>query len=97
MSVTAILELQFRPDAVEEGIEAFHRVLVDTRKFPGIESVVVVQDKENPAHVVAVEVWESLEADAAYREWRAGDGAPTELAALLVEPPRLTVGKHLEA
>ncbi|WP_026910591.1 putative quinol monooxygenase [Patulibacter minatonensis] len=95
MSITAILEVQFRPDVVEEGIEALGRVLVDTRAFAGNESVVVIQDRTDPTRVAAVEVWESLEADAAYREWRAGDGQPKELAPLLAGAPRLTVGEHL--
>jgi quinol monooxygenase YgiN len=97
MSVTAIFEVQFRPDLVAEGLEVLDRVLDDTRAFPGIESVRVIQDAEDPTHVVAIEVWESLQADAKYREWRAGDGAPTDLVPLLAGSPRLTVGQHVGA
>lgn len=55
----------------------------------------VVQDKDDPAHVVAVEEWESLEKDAAYREWRAGEGAAVELQPLMAGPPSLIVGLTL--
>lgn len=40
--------------------------------------------------MTAFERWESLEHDAAYRTWRAGDGRRPALAALLAAPPVLT-------
>lgn len=96
MSITALLEVQLKPDAVDEGIAALGEVLTDTRAFAGNESVVVIQDRDDPTRLVAVEVWESLEADAKYREWRAGEGAPTALVPFLAGAPRLIVGTHLE-
>jgi quinol monooxygenase YgiN len=92
MSVIAIFDVQLRPETLEDGIAALQRVLADTAAFAGCVSVEVVQDRDDPAHIIAVEVWESLEADAAYREWRAGEGKPTEFAAFRVGPPRVTVG-----
>jgi quinol monooxygenase YgiN len=96
MSVTALLEVQLKPDAVEEGIAALNAILVDTRAFEGNEGVLVIQDKDDPARLVAVETWESLEADAKYREWRAGEGAPTAMVPFLAGAPRLIVGRQLE-
>lgn len=96
MSVTAILDLQFQPDKIDEALALFGRVLQDTRAFEGCESVVLIQDQNDPAHVVAVETWASKEADAAYREWRAGEGAITDLPPLLAAAPRLTVGAPVE-
>jgi quinol monooxygenase YgiN len=96
MSVTALLEVQLKPDAVDDGIAALNAVLVDTRAFEGNEGVLVIQDKDDPARLVAVETWESLEADAKYREWRAGEGAPTAMVPFLAGAPRLIVGRQLE-
>ena len=59
------------------------RVLAETRAFDGCRGVTVIQDSADPAHLVAVEQWESLEHDAAYRAWRAGDGAIPDLPGLL--------------
>jgi quinol monooxygenase YgiN len=92
MAVITLLDLQFKPEVVDEALELFARVLVDTRAFDGCNSVTVIRDSEDPAHVVAVEEWESLEHDAAYRKWRAGDGAIAELPPLLAAAPRTTVG-----
>jgi quinol monooxygenase YgiN len=92
LATTAILELRIKPDSVDEGLEVVHRILGETRAFDGCLGVTVIQDATDPAHLVAIEEWESLEKDAAYREWRAGDGAMPDLAALLAGAPGLTVG-----
>ena len=46
-------------------------------------------DMTDPAHVMVIEVWESAEADAAYREWRAGPGV-SNLGSVLAAAPTLT-------
>jgi quinol monooxygenase YgiN len=48
--------------------------------------VEILVDTKDPAHVILLERWASTEADAAYREWRAGAGA-TDLGSLLASPP----------
>jgi quinol monooxygenase YgiN len=90
---TAILELRLKPDSVDEGLGVVHRILGETRAFDGCLGVTVIQDGSDPAHLVAIEEWESLEKDSAYREWRAGEGAIPDLAALLAAAPSLTVGE----
>jgi quinol monooxygenase YgiN len=89
--VTTILDLQIKPDAVDQAIELLHRILADTRAFDGCQSVAVVQDHADPAHLIAIEQWESLEHDAAYRRWRAGEGAIVELSPLLAGVPRTSI------
>jgi quinol monooxygenase YgiN len=93
LATTAILELRIKPDSVDESVGILHRILGETRAFDGCLGVTVIQDASDPAHVVAIEEWESLEKDAAYREWRAGDGAMPDLAAILAGPPNLIVGE----
>ncbi len=93
MASTAILDLRFKPDSLEEAREAIHRILGETRAFDGCLGVTVFEDKDDPAHLVAIEEWESLEKDAAYRAWRAGDGAMPDLPALLAGAPSLVIGE----
>lgn len=93
MPSTALLEVRLKPDMVDEGLKVVHEVLEETRAFDGCLGVTVIQDSSDPAHLVAIEEWESLEKDAAYREWRAGEGAATALAPLLAGPPSLIVGE----
>jgi quinol monooxygenase YgiN len=93
LATTAILELRLKPDSVDEGLEVVHRILGETRAFDGCLGVTVIQDAADPAHLLAIEEWESPEKDAAYREWRAGDGAAPDLAAAVAGAPSLTVGE----
>ena len=89
MTVTSLLDLRFAPDHLEDGPRALSVILADTRAFDGCLGVRVVTDVTDSAHVVAVERWQSLEHDDAYRAWRAGPGA-SGLGAYLAEPPTLT-------
>jgi quinol monooxygenase YgiN len=91
MATTTILELHFKPDALDEAGALLHHILDETRAFDGCLGVKVIEDKDDPAHLIAIEEWESLEKDGAYREWRAGDGAIVELPALLAGAPSLTI------
>ncbi|WP_374007942.1 putative quinol monooxygenase [Leifsonia sp. LS-T14] len=86
MTVTSLLDLRFADDHLEDGPRALLDILAGTRAFDGCLGV---QDVTDPAHVIAVEHWESLEHDDAYRAWRAGPGA-SGLSDYLAGPPTLT-------
>jgi quinol monooxygenase YgiN len=89
MTVTALLELRLTPETRQEGLQRLNTILVDTRAFPGCAGLEVLIDDADPAHVMIVERWESMEHDRKYREWRAGDGA-NDLGEYLAGPPSLT-------
>lgn len=89
MSLTVHLDLNLKSDAVDAAPGMLREILADTRAFDGCLGVDVLIDSQDPAHILVVERWASLEQDAAYREWRAGDGA-TALGSLLAAPPVLT-------
>jgi quinol monooxygenase YgiN len=90
MTVVATLELQLLPDALEKAPQLLHEILTDTRAFEGCLGVDVLIDLKDPAHVILHERWVSAERDAAYREWRAGDGA-SALGTILAKAPTLTL------
>jgi quinol monooxygenase YgiN len=87
VTVTVLLELKFKPESLAEGTEVFRRELVATRGFDGNLVTDVLVDEADPNHWVIYEVWESVEADEAYRAFRAGDGKITDLPPLLAAPP----------
>ena|ERR1700761_8721131 len=90
MAITAFLELRVKPDALDQGLHAELRsILNGTRAFDGCLGVEVLVDSADPTHLVAVERWESEAHDAAYRAWRAGDGK-TNLGSFVASPPVLT-------
>lgn len=89
MSITVFLDLHLNPEAVPAAPAMMREILADTRSFAGCEGVDVLVDRNDATHLVLVERWASVEADAAYRQWRATDGV-TELGTLLASPPTTT-------
>jgi quinol monooxygenase YgiN len=87
MAVTVVLELRFKPDEVAAGRELMGRALQDTRAFDGNLQTDVLVDEDDEAHWLIYELWESVEQDAAYRRFRAGEGKLTQLPPLLAAPP----------
>lgn len=90
MAITALLELTLKADSVADAPRILATTLEATRAFAGNEGVEVLYDVTDPAHVVVVERWASLEHDDAYRAWRATPDGASDLATLLAERPRLT-------
>jgi quinol monooxygenase YgiN len=87
MTVTVTLELRFKPDEVAAARELMGRVLQDTRAFDGNVRTDVLFDEDDEAHWLIYELWETVEADEAYRAFRAGEGKITQLPPLLAAPP----------
>ena len=74
MQVISILECRFKPECIDAGTEWLKRALMATRAFDGCLGVEVIKDTADPARLIAVERWASLEHDRAYRAWREGEG-----------------------
>ena len=89
MPVTAHLDLRIKAESLPTAPAVLQDILSDTRAFYGGLPGGGLVDTHDPAHVVVVEQWGSLEHDNAYRRWRAGDGA-SGLGDLLAAPPVLT-------
>ncbi len=77
--------------ALNAAAAVIESAVLQTRAFPGCESVDVLQARNEPKRLIVIEQWASADDDAAYRRWRATDGAITALPALLAAPPQLTV------
>ena len=90
MPVSAILDLQLKTDALDRAKDVMRETLAATRAFPGCLGVTVLVDQANPAHVAVYEQWESPEADAAYRKWRATEEGASDLGTVLAAAPTLT-------
>ncbi len=82
MSITSLLDIQLRPDAPTDAESRISAILAGTRARPGFLSDHVVRDLDDSRHLLVIETWESLEADQAYRAWRATPEGATELREL---------------
>jgi quinol monooxygenase YgiN len=87
MTVIVTLELRFKPEEVAAGRELMGRTLAVTRAFEGNVRTDTLVDADDEAHWLIYEIWESVEADEAYRAFRAGEGKVTQLPPLLAAPP----------
>ena len=90
MAITALLELTLKADSVADAPRVLSKTLEATRAFAGNSGVEVLYDVADPAHVVVIERWASLEHDDAYRTWRATPEGASALGDVLAERPRLT-------
>jgi quinol monooxygenase YgiN len=63
------------------------RVLQDTRAFDGNVRTDVLVDEDDEGHWLIYELWETVQADEAYRAFRAGEGKITQLPPLLAAAP----------
>jgi quinol monooxygenase YgiN len=82
MAITSVLDIRLRPDAPADAETRVTAVLSQTRARPGFLSADVIRDIDDPRHLVVIETWESLEADDAYRAWRATPEGANELREL---------------
>jgi quinol monooxygenase YgiN len=89
MTRAALLELSFSRESLDRARTVLHRILEETRGFDGCLGVEVLIGDDETSWTV-VEHWQSEEHDNAYREFRNGPGAITDLGPLLSAPPRLT-------
>lgn len=85
MTVVALLELTVKPDVADTAASVITETLTATRAFAGSLGVDVVVDEANPLHYILIERWESLEADAAYRAWRATPEGASRLGEIVAE------------
>jgi quinol monooxygenase YgiN len=87
MPVTVLLELRLKPEAVQAARDVMGRALRETRAFDGNLRTDVLVDKDDEAHWMIYEIWETVEHDEAYRRFRAAEGKLTELPPLVAAPP----------
>ena len=91
MAITAILDLQLKPESLDTAPAVLNATLTATRAFPGCLGVTVLIDSADPAHVVLYETWESVERDRAYRAWRATPEGASGLGSIMAGPPKLAL------
>ena len=79
MAIASVLDFQLRPDAPADAETRISSILSQTRARPGFLAADVARDLDDRRHLVVIEAWESLEADEAYRVWRATPEGASEL------------------
>ena len=86
MSVVVILTAKAKDDQYETLVETFKAILPDTAARDGAELIRACADPADKA-VKVYEVWDRIESQNAYIQWRAERGDLAKLATLLREDP----------
>jgi quinol monooxygenase YgiN len=93
MNITANLEIRIKPESLAGAAALISDVLKATRAFDGNLGVEVLIDQADPTHMILVETWESIQHDAAYRDWRSTPAGASGLGDILSDVPVLTLFK----
>jgi quinol monooxygenase YgiN len=89
-TVTSILDLHVKPEDAAGTPAVLRNTLTATRNFDGNLGVEVYLDADDPTHFIAIEKWESMEADTAYRAWRQTPEGASTLGHILAGAPTLS-------
>jgi quinol monooxygenase YgiN len=87
MTVVVLIQLQFKPDRLEDARRVLGAAFPATRGFEGNLGCDVLVDEDDEAHWTLVVKWQSNANDEAYSQFRAGAGMVTELPDLLAAAP----------
>jgi quinol monooxygenase YgiN len=96
MSVLSIWESYFPPEAAAQGRQLTEAIWRDMRGYDGYLDHELLQDLDDPGHLLVVSRWSSRErADAVLRDYA---DTPTAKAvnALVARPRRRFVARHLQ-
>ena len=94
MSVYSIWESWFAADAAQEGVEATEAVWRDMLSFDGYLTHELVQDLDQPGHLLVLAQWDSREAADAAMSYASHPNAK-RVDGLVIKPRRRTVATPL--
>jgi quinol monooxygenase YgiN len=91
MSVYSIWESRFPPAVVDEGVRVTQAIWQDMRSFNGYVEHELVQDLDQPGHLIVISRWASSEAADAALSYASHPNAQ-RANELVSEPRRRTLG-----
>ncbi len=89
MAIAVLLEVQIKPDSVDEMKAYFKEILPDTRAYDGCLGIDVYGNMDDGANLVLYERWETRPHYEKYLAWRAETGAVDKLGSMLAGPPSI--------
>lgn len=86
MACQVLFEFRIKDGCEDKLKQHLKEILPDTRNYPGCLNLHMVQDMEDPAKVVLIELWETKEAYDKYLAWRTERGDVTVLEEMFENP-----------
>jgi quinol monooxygenase YgiN len=89
MSVVVLLDFRVKPEALEESLQLFKKILPQTRAYAGCEGVDVYSNADDPTNIIFNERWQSKEHYQKYFQWRTETGFMDTFGAKLAGAPSI--------
>jgi quinol monooxygenase YgiN len=89
MSVVVLLEMQVKPEAVNEVKALLKQLLPDTRAYAGCQGIDIYGNLDDAGNLVFYERWDSRDHYQKYLAWRTETGVVDQLTAKLTGPPNI--------
>ena len=89
MSVIVLLEMQVKPEAVNEVKAMLKKLLPDTRAYAGCQGIDIYGNLDDTGNLVFYERWDSRDHYQKYLAWRTETGTVDQLSAKLTAPPSI--------
>lgn len=97
MSINVVLELNAKPEKINELKSTLEAILPDTRAYNGCSGISVTINQDDPLNVILIEAWESRALYETYFNWRVETGAIGALGEMLSGAPNIRYFDHLGA
>ena len=94
MSVVVQLTVKAKPESYQQLYDTWVAILPDTSKANGAMHISCAADPAKNEFRVW-EIWEKIEDQKAYMQWRVDRGDIDKLGAMLAEPPKVEELEHL--
>ncbi|MEX1664232.1 putative quinol monooxygenase [Zhongshania arctica] len=96
MSVKVMLEVQSKPECIDDLKATFESTLPDTRSYEGCINLQVIGNQDDPLNIVLLETWETRKHYEKYLTWRAESGSLEALGSMLSKAPSIRYFDELD-
>lgn len=86
MSVLTLVEVNVKPESVNEFKAYMKEIFPDTRTFKGCRGIELQVNQDDPTNMIAVEEWETREDHQKYAAWRTETGAVDRIVSMCSGP-----------
>ena len=86
MSVLTLVEVNVKPESVNEFKSYMKEIFPGTRAFPGCRGIQLQINQDDATNMIAVEEWETREDHQKYAAWRTETGVVERIGSMLAGP-----------
>ena len=97
MTIKVTLELQSKPETINDVIAALQDILPDTRAYDGCSGVEVSVNQDDGLNILLIEQWASREHYERYLAWREETGALAALGEIVAQAPNIRYWDAVDA